>query len=231
MHTRSFRPWTVPGCRLRLALVAQALLLLVATSALADWDEGVDGDLSTNEAAPTPLALVVGSNVIAGSVVSPGDVRDYVTFTVGPGQQLTALNQLAYFDIPGGGPGNRGYHAINAGATSFIPSAGNSSSFLGGNHLDPLPPGTDMLPGLAAAPLAGVGFTVPLGPGTYSYLVQQTGPQQNGYELELVIVSTATPGLPLLSTEGVVVLLAILIGLGVFAVRRRRGSARYRSEW
>jgi hypothetical protein len=166
-----------------------ALLLNWTAPALAatTHDETVDGDLSGDPAAPTPVEMLVGTNVVSGSMAAPDDTRDFLTFTLPEGQQLEALRLLSYEDLDIGGPGNRGFHAINAGATSFIPDASTADSFLGGAHLDALPTGTDLLPILAAADQAGTGFTPPLGAGTYSYVIQQTGPELTGYSVEFVI--------------------------------------------
>ena len=191
------------------------MMVLCAVGALsplalaADWNESVDGDLSTDPSTPTPIVFGLGGNVITGDVQAPGDTRDYLTFTIAPGQVLTSILQWQWEDLTLGGPGNTGYTAINAGATSLIPSAGNAASFLGGNHLTPQPAGTDILPGLAAAALAGTGFTAPLGPGTYSYVIQQTGPEHTGYSLEFVV--TPSPGTGLLALSG-----------SLFLARRRR---------
>jgi hypothetical protein len=185
---------------------------LASVSAQVVWDETNMGDLSSDPSAPTGLTLGVGDNIIFGSVGGGAgglaDVRDYVTFTIGPGQSLVGLVQLVYVDVVTGGPGNRGFHAINSGSTSFIPDPVTAGMFLGGDHLDPLPAGTDMLPTLASAPLAGTGFSVPLGPGTYSYLVQQTGPELTAYSISLQVV----PGPSALA----------LLGLGGIAAMRRR---------
>ena len=151
------------------------------------WDEDVDGDLSDDPDAPTPLVFAPGANTIVGSMQSPDDTRDFITFTVMPGQQLTGLLLQRYIDLDTGGDGDRGFHAINEGPTSFIPGPDTADLFLGGAHLDPAPPGTDLLPVLGMAPQAGTGFEPPLGPGTYSYVVQQTGPELTGYTLDFVI--------------------------------------------
>lgn len=158
------------------------------------WDESLDGDLSGDPLAPTQLALAPGDNRIVGSVTtSTLDTRDYVTFTILAGQELTAIRQDVYVDVPGGGPGDRGYNAIAAGATSAIPDSTNGNLFLGGDHIDQLAPGTDLLAILATAPLAGTGFTAPLGPGTYTYHLQQTGQQVVGYELVFQVAASAAP--------------------------------------
>lgn len=176
------------------------LLILLASSpaaAVVVWDESIDGDLSTDPANPTSIAFGGGGGnmTIIGTVQASGDTWDYITFSVSGGQQLAALLLERYVDLPGGGPGDRGFHAINEGSTSFIPSGATSGSFLGGAHLDPAPAGTDLLPVLAAAPQAGTGFSTPLGIGRYSYLVQQTDPELTGYTLTFQIVPEPTTGL------------------------------------
>ena len=169
-----------------------------ATANAANWDEAADGDLSTDPNTPTAISFNVGSNIISGTVQSPNDIRDYLTFELGAGQQLDAIILLAYDDIATGNPGNRGFYAINAGSTSFIPDGGTAGSFLGGDHLDP-DIGTDLLPALASGTLAGTGFDLPLGEGVYSFLVQQTGPELTGYSLEFVVSAVPVPAsLPLL---------------------------------
>jgi hypothetical protein len=170
----------------RLAPVA---LLVAASCAPLDYDEAVDGDLSSDPGAPTPLHFSPGKNLVTGRVTTsaPADTRDFLTFTIHHGTALTALRLVSYRDLPDGAPGNRGFHAINAGPTSFVPSAATAGNFLGGDHVDGTAEGTDLLPALADGTPAGTGFTVPLGPGTYSYVIQQTGPQVTGYTLEFVI--------------------------------------------
>jgi PEP-CTERM motif len=173
----------------RILSVAVLLVLSLHGRAAIVWAENINGDLSSDPAAPTPITFQLGSNIINGTVFTGTDTRDYITFTIGAGFQLTSLRLLVYDDLGTGTPndGNTGFHAINLGATSFIPSVLTADQFLGGDHLNP-PVGVDLLPTLASAPLAGTGFTVPLGPGTYSYLVQQTGPQVTGYSLEFDVV-------------------------------------------
>jgi hypothetical protein len=195
-------------------LLAEALVLLAVPSRAAIvWSENINGDLSSNPAAPTAVVFQLGSNIINGSVFTGTDTRDYITFTLAPGFQLTSLRLLVYDDLNTGTPndGNTGFHAINLGSTSFIPDATTAGNFLGGDHLTPTI-GADRLPGLAAAlgGQAGTGFTVPLQAGTYSYLVQQTGPQLTGYSLEFNVVPEPSG------------LMLALAGLGAVARRPRR---------
>lgn len=155
-------------------------------NAVSVWDETVNGDLSSDPLTPTTINFAAGDNEISGSVQASGDTRDYFTFTLLAGQQLVGIELLNYTDLNTLGPGNRGFHAINAGATSFIPGGGTAGNFLGGDHLDATD--VDLLSNLAAATLAGTGFSSPLGAGTYTYLVQQTGPQLTGYEINFQVV-------------------------------------------
>jgi len=156
------------------------------------WSEATDGDLSDDPATPTAATLSAGTNTVAGTVGGLVDVRDYMTFTIPAGQQLVAMRQMAWVDVPAGTAGNTGYHSLNNGATSQVPDASNGSFFLGGDHVNQLAVGTDMLPALAGATLAGTGFSLPLGAGTYTYLIQQTGPQLCRYELEFEIGNANT---------------------------------------
>ena len=174
---------------IRILSIAALLILSVSGRAVIVWSENINGDLSTNPNAPTPVTFQLGSNIISGSVFTGTDTRDYITFTIAAGFQLTSLRLLAYDDLNTGTPndGNTGFHAINLGSTSFIPGFDTIGEFLGGDHLNPLI-GTDLLPRLASASVAGTGFEVPLEAGTYSYLVQQTGPQPTAYSVEFNVV-------------------------------------------
>ena len=202
------RPATASAALLSLALAAA---LAAPASAVTVWDESIDGDLSTDPSAPTPISFEVGTNTIIGSVQTPSDTRDYITFTIPSGQELSELLLQQYEDLGVGGPGNRGYLAINEGDTSFIPAGATADLFLAGIHLDPAPAGTDLLPILESAPINGSGLSVPVGPGTYSFVVQQTGPQLTGYTFDFVLVPE--PG-----TAG-------LLALGLVGLARRRRTS------
>jgi hypothetical protein len=199
---------------------AVGLALVVAPSTALAWDEAVDGELSADPAAPTPVTFNVGNNTVTGTVRStaPVDIRDYITFTIPPGRTLTALRLINYADLSGTGQGVTGFHAINAGATSFIPDLTTENNFLGGDHVIPMASGTDLLPELSDGDTAGTGFTVPLGPGTYTYVIQQTSGFV-GYNMQFVISGPAP--VPTWQPWAAVLMAGLLAAAGFIVVRRR----------
>lgn len=181
--------------RVALALAALTILSTPACAAVV-WDEVTSGDLSNTASTPTRLAFRSGSNLVVGSVQAPADTQDFLRFTILPGFQLSALLLLAYDDplTPLSDDGNRGYHAILAGTAGLNPTPANRHAFLAGNHLDPQPPATDLLPLLGdVGRLAGIGFSGALGPGDYVYLIQQTGPELSAYRLDFVLTPVPVP--------------------------------------
>jgi hypothetical protein len=204
------------------ALACGTALALVPNLAWA-YNEAVSGDLSDVAASPTVLAFGVGNNQVKGTMVTPpppaeNDTRDFITFTVPPGHQLTAIILEEYIALPGGGPGNTGFHAINAGPVGKTPGVDPSSAFLGGDHVSGANEGMNILLDLAITPLSGTGFSVPLPAGTYSYVIQQTGNDLTGYDLNFVIAAVPpVPGTtPVWLGAGAVALLA----LGALAMAR-----------
>jgi hypothetical protein len=199
----------------RFALAVGAALAAAyapASIAAVVWDESIHGDLSTSVAAPTPLVLGVGTSSVLGRMAAPNDIRDLFTFTIGPGQLLTAMYLIDYRDVGTGAPGDTGYVHIDDGASTVVPSAATMLEFLGGHHLDrdTFPtPADNMLAILAGAPLGGIGFTLPLGPGAYTINVQQTGTPLTAYALDVVV--TPAPGS-----------VGMLAGLAGLAAPRRR---------
>ena len=176
-------------------LVAAIAALLVCGSAHAAtiWNEGVSGDLSNNQAAPTALALGVGVNSIIGTVNGTGDSQDFVRLTVGAGQTLTQVTLAVYASAD-----VQGFTGFQAG-TSFVGSPFAAASYAGYAHFGTgaqngaLPPanlvGQDLLPIMANPALASgaTGFVPPLGPGDYTFLIQQLG-GATSYQFDYVVV-------------------------------------------
>ena len=178
------------------------------------WEESFAGDLAGDPSLPTPLAFSLGNNIVKGRMTAsaPSDIRDYLTFEIGVGESLVAIRQLFYTD-ESGNPGNRGFHALIAGTTSFIPAAENIANFLGSSHLDSLAPGADLLEGLGLAPTGGQGFSSPLGAGTYTYVIQQTGQNVNLYSLDFEVIPEPTT-----------LALAVVVGMATLVFLRSQCS-------
>ena len=188
-------------------------VLSLSTVSAQLFDEATNGDASNDASNPTLLELSVGSNLVSGTVTQSNDIVDgdidFFTFTIAEGQSLDAIF------LPAFEPGDRGFHAINSGPTGIAPSgpnAGDVSQFLGSNHLSR----TDgnLLDSLGQA-IAGTGFDGPLGPGTYSYIVQQTGSVVSNYTLDFTVVPEPATG----SLANLLV-----CGLALLSVMRRKRS-------
>lgn len=187
------------------ASIAGAALLAASLASAAIYDETIDGDLSGDRFAPTMITLDQGLNTVSMDVVisdQPGGDRDYFTFTLGAGQSIDSMVVLEATNLAGG-----------FDSTAFV-------GFGPGSFFD-FDPDTFSGPGLSgfvltAPPVVGVESIIDLtgglssiGPGSYSFWVQQTGP-------ELTRVSLGLNVIPSPSAMGV-----LAMG-GLVAVRRRR---------
>jgi hypothetical protein len=175
-------------CAIALLLVALAL----PASAAVIHDESINGDLATNPAAPTALAFSVGGNTVIGTTGNTtGTVdRDYITFTLGPGQMLTGLTLL------GLAPDNIAFTSFNAGNVGIIPSGATIGDFLAGIHINAANIGANLMVLFDTASVTTNSLPTPdLGPGTYTYLIQQTSPIEQSYSLEFII-QEAVPTAP-----------------------------------
>jgi hypothetical protein len=180
------------------------------------YTEGTD--LSNNQAAPTSFLLALGTNSVVGSVNGTSDSQDWVAVTVPAGLQLSSFVLASYVSSDG-----QGFTGFQAGS-SFVGSAFSQSSYAGYAHFGTaatngaLPAtnlvGQDLLPIMANPSLApgATGFALPLGAGTYTFLIQQLGGPTN-YQFDFGVTQVPTPSV--LSAGG----LSALLGLGC---RRRR---------
>ena len=136
-------------------------------------DEATSGDFSDDRLAPTAVTLEAGMNVIAGlSGLSPvPDMHDldYVRFTVPVGHVLTRfLVQDAFVG------GAFSFVGMQAGPEVTIPWTWSNvnSPLLGWSHFGSSDIGSDLLPTMARSP-GSVGFTPPLGAGTYTLWIME----------------------------------------------------------
>jgi hypothetical protein len=166
-------------CAIGFLLIA----LAVPVNAALIHDEAVNGDLSTDPGAPTALVFPVGTSTVNGTTGNIGGIdRDYVTFTLAPGQSLIGLNLLAL------DPNNIAFCSFNAGATSYVPSATTAANFLAGIHITAFEVGTNLMPLFVSDSVTGNFLPAPnLGPGTYCFLIQQTSPIVQSYSLDFVV--------------------------------------------
>ncbi len=198
-------------------IILLALLALPYGSARAlNWNEAVDGDLSGNGNAPSFTLLTEGSNLFDGTMGSlngtgPLDA-DIWSFTIAAGYYLTGINLL-------------GYSAPSAGINSFM-AFDDASSINTSDPSQHLSNGlwteeldgfgntyTDMLAILDAGPaFGGTGFNGPIGPGTYTFWIQE-GSDQINYTIDFVVTAVPVP------EPGSALLLA---AAGLALLRRRR---------
>jgi len=200
-------------------LAAIALAIWVTPSAATViWDEAVNGDLSNAQATPTALALAPGTNSIVGTVEGDTDLQDFVSLTVPAGKTLNSITLSSFVS-----PDLQGFTGVQVGA-SFVGSTFATGSYAGYAHFGTgarngaLPPtnlvGADLLPIMANPSLAigATGLTVPLGAGTYTFLIQQFG-DATSYRFDYEVVAVPEPATSALSAGG----MALLAGW-----RRRR---------
>lgn len=162
-----------------------ACLLLTASQANAIIiNESIHGDFSGVPGAPSSFMLDAGDNLFSGSTIG-GDF-DIIHMTIST--ELIALELVGYTSID-----NLGFIAMQSGAiwTEGLGGAINPANLLGWSHFGPGngTVGTDILDDMAISP-GSIGFSLPLGSGDYTFLIQQTGGAQIDYQFNFI---TAIP--------------------------------------
>jgi hypothetical protein len=155
-------------------LIAMLSATLFSAGALAGgYMEKKSGDLSDDGLMPTAVKLKAGPNVIAGKYgTSSSGVtdRDYFTIKIMSGQTLDSIILEPETQVGL----NVSFIGVQAGKKVTVPPVGGSpEDLLGWTHYGTLDEGTDILPAIGEGSGA-IGFTPPLGPGTYSFWVQET---------------------------------------------------------
>ena len=179
-----------------------------SAAAVTIWDEGTDGDLSTDPAAPTSVTVAIGTNSVIGSTVGSeaGPDRDVFTFTVPEGAALTQLLLTSFVS-------DDDLAALELQAGPEITDPASADELLGWLHPSATFVGTDILDDIGQGAGA-IGFTGPLPPGTYTLLMQQGDPEAVAYGFDLIIEPVAVPEPPMSAL--------FVLGLVALAVARRR---------
>jgi hypothetical protein len=154
-----------------MALILTASLFS-ASALAAGYSEKRSGDLSDSGTTPDPVKLKLGNNVISGKYGTKNGVtdRDYFTVKIPLGQQLSGiiLEPETLVGI------NVSFIGIQKGKQVTVPPVGGTpDDLLGYTLYGTDDEGTDILPAIGQGDGA-KGFVPPLGPGIYSFWVQET---------------------------------------------------------
>ena len=160
------------------------------------YDEAVQGDLSNDHLSPTSVSLGAGQNFISGSTVhTPSLDRDFFTITIGPGQALKAIVLSSYTNSD-----DQSFFGMTTGSAF----TGLGFSDVSGWALIGAQPGLSIGNNLLNILAGG-----PLGPGAYSFWLQETEGITT-YTLDYQVAAVPLPAaLPLF--------LSGLLGLGALA--------------
>jgi hypothetical protein len=163
------------------------------------WNEGVSGDLSNNQAVPTPLTLAAGTNSVIGAV-GTGDTQDWVALTILAGFKLSSDILAGYTSTDG-----QGFTGVQAGSSFVGNPETTPGAYLGYAHFGtsatngPLSlanlVGVDLLPimGNTTDAPGSQGFATPLAAGTYTFLIQQLG-APTSYQFDFGVTPVPEPG-------------------------------------
>ncbi len=188
--------------KIRSAFVLAMLVAVPFASADVLYDEGVSGDISGDRFNPTQGGvLALGSNTLSASVVD-GD-RDFLTFTVGAGMELAAVNVTTFDSVLG----NRAFMGIQTGNVFTLdPDVPNPAALLGYVLFGSGQVGTDILPAMGSAGGA-MGFTGFLPAGDYTLWMQETSQDMDTFTLDFVTVPAPSA--------------LLLVAGGMLSLRRR----------
>ena len=174
-----------------IVLLASAFLYGMAAHGDTIYNESVSGDLSNSGLTPTLLSVSVGLNDVFGTTGKTGTVidRDYFTFTVPVGLELTAITVLSGTETLGAL--GESFIGIQSGPQVTVSTAAtDATGLLGWDHYGTDDIGVNILPLMGTSGLGSTGFTGPLPPGTYSFWVQEASAGTIPYGLEFTV---ATP--------------------------------------
>ncbi len=164
-----------------LAIVASTISC--GAQAATGWQESTQGDLSNNGLEPSVVPVSTGSNIVTGTTGNPGTGidRDYFTFTVPVGQQLSKIILAPDTSVSGGAS----FFAMQAGPQLTVsPTGAGVQNLIGFLHYTSDQFGTDILPLVHAGG--------PLGSGTYAAWIQELGGSVN-YSFDFQLLRAPQP--------------------------------------
>ena len=197
-----------------------SMIVLPSAYAAVVYDESSLGDLSNDRAHPTLVVLGAGSNVVTGTVgiIDGTKDLDYFVVTLSKGQSLNALTVLQGT----ASSGSVSFIGVQSGATMTLdPDAKpfpDPKILLGWKHYSKHDVGQDILPKMGDAVATGSqGFSAPLGPGSYTFWVQETSTGPVDYRFDFI--TTAVTAVP--ETASSALFLTGLCAIGLHLRRRR----------
>jgi len=204
-------------------LTRSALFALVwggfsTANAAVVYDESVAGDFSNSGLNPTVVRLGEGSNLISGSTGfgAAGVDQDYFSITVPSGSMLSSLIVLPGTTVSG----DVSFIAVQRGPQVTVPpNTTTASGLLGWMHYGSGNVNRDILPRIGMGQGA-TGFTPPLGPGTYSFWVQDFN--RATYDFDLALTAAAAVAEPEMYAALVVGLVFLVAGLRRVGIGNQR---------
>ena len=206
-------------CQATITGIAACAFLVGSASADLMWDEAIDGDLSGDYMNPTQLYTKSTTNnhvifTTVGAASNGGNQdREYFTFTIAEGYELASIVLNGFDTDP---ESNLGFFGVASGTSlPTPPTAPDPTQLLGYALIGEADVGDDILQ-LMGQGGGSQGFTGALGPGSYTFWAQETGPSTDDWDLNFVIEATS----PVVPGPGA---LAGLVGIACLTGRRRRG--------
>lgn len=173
-----------------IALLASAFLYGAAAHGSVIYNEAISGDLSNSGLTPTQLFVSLGLNDVLGSTgkSAAGVIdRDYFTFTVPQGLELTGITVLSGTQTLG--PLGESFIGMESGPELTVnpATATDATGLLGWDHygLDNI--GVNLLPQMGISSMNSIGFSGPLPAGAYSFWVQEASVGSVNYDIEFTV--------------------------------------------
>ena len=169
------------------SLLAIALVVTMFSNAHADtlYSEAVNGELSDSGLSPTVITVAVGSNIIRGTTggSTAPNTRDYFSIVVPSDLLLVSLIELA-----GTQAGNVGFLGLQSGPqVTLLTNTTTAAGLLGWIHYGPTATDINILPTMGIPANGSSGFAPPLGPGSYTFWLQDSSPGTFQYGFDLVL--------------------------------------------